>query len=310
MYSVKTIGIIVNSNSRKYVRARRDPVRHFRMIGDPFVDVRLTRSVEELRQVLLDFREQGIPFVATSGGDGTIHYTITELMHLYRDEPLPPLLILKGGTMNNISKSIGLKGGDSAILRRAVDRVRRGDELLSSRRDTMKIDESFCFLFGNGLTADFLNEYYRRGKSYTRLIHFVGEAIVSSVRKSPHPLFRGFRGRVFADDQLLDGDTFLGILAGTVENIGLSFTPLPRANELDRSFHLIATGMRPGELARNLMKLRRGIPIESPRHFDGVVRKLRLECDDPFLYTMDGDLFESDGVLTVEAGRSVQLVSV
>ncbi len=307
---MKTIGIIVNCNSRKYLRSRRDPLRSFREIGDPFVDVRLTRSVEEVRQVLLDFREQGIPFVATSGGDGTIHYTLTELMHLYRDEPLPPLLILKGGTMNNISKSIGLKGDDAAILRRAVDRLRKGDELRSCRRDTMKIDESSCFLFGNGLTADFLSEYYRRGKSYTRLIHFVGEAIVSSVRKNPHSLFRGFRGRVFADGQPLGDASFLGILAGTVEHIGLGFAPLPRATELDGSFHLIATGMRPAELAGNLMKLRRGKPISNPRHFDGVVRKLRLECDDPFLYTMDGDLFESDGVLTVEAGRPVQLVSV
>lgn len=308
---MKTIGIIVNYNSRRNKRAGRNPVDLFTEVGGSYVDVRATRSIDELMSVVRIFKEDDIPIIATSGGDGTVHHAVTQMIRIYKKSPLPPLLVLKGGTMNNISKSINLRGSDVSILKRAIDALKRDRELITCRRDTMKVGDSYCFLFGNGLTADFLNEYYARGKSYTNLVQFIAQAIAESVRGSGSPsLFKGFRGRVYADNELLHSDQFLAILAGTVEKIGMGFSPLSRANEQESTFQVIVNGMKPFELARNLLKLKSGIPIEGPHNFDGVVRGLRIETGEKFLYTMDGDLFESDGALSVEVGPAVQLVYV
>lgn len=308
---MKKIGIIVNYNSRRNRRAGRNPVNLFTEVGGLHVVVRATRSIDELMSVVRAFKEDDIPIIAASGGDGTIHRVVTQIIRIYKNDPFPPLLILKGGTMNNISKSINLRGSDVSILERAIDALKRDRELITYRRDTMRVGDSYCFLFGNGLTADFLSEYYARGKSYTNLVKFIARAIAGSMRGNGIPsLFKGFQGRVYADGELLHADRFLAILAGTVEQIGMGFTPLPRANEQEKSFHVIVNGMKPFELARNLLKLRRGIPIEDPHNFDGLVRVLRIEIGEKFLYTMDGDLYESDGTLSIEVGPAVQLVYV
>jgi diacylglycerol kinase family enzyme len=309
--AMKTIGIIVNYRSRRNRRARRNPVDLFNEIGGSYVDVRATQSIDEIGDVVKIFMEDNVPIIAASGGDGTIHHTVTQIIRIYEKSPLPQLLILKGGTMNNISRSISLRGSDVSILRRAIETLQRGREMTTYRRGTMKVGDSYCFLFGNGLTADFLTEYYARGKSYTSLVRFIVQTIARSMRGSESTsLFKGFRGRIYVDNELLDSDHFLGILAGTVEHIGMGFSPLPRANEQESTFQVIVNGMKPFDLARSLLKLKRGIPIDDPHNFDGVVQKLRIEIGEKFLYTMDGDLFESDGVINVEVGPSVQLVYV
>ncbi len=308
---MKTIGIIVNYKSRRNRRSRRDPVDLFNEIGGSYVDVRATQSINEISDVVKIFMEDNIPIIAASGGDGTVHHVVTQIIRIYKKNPLPQLLILKGGTMNNISRSINLRGSDVSILRRAVDALQRGREMITYRRDTMKVGDSYCFLFGNGMTVDFLNEYYARGKSYTSLVRFIVQTIAKSVRGSESSsLFRGFRGRIYVDSKLLDSDHFLGVLAGTVEHIGMGFSPLPHANEQENTFQVIVNGMKPFELARSLLKLKHGIPIDDPNNFDGVVQRMRIEIGEKFLYTMDGDLFEADGVIDVEPGPSVQLVYV
>ena len=307
---MKKIGIIVNYNSRRNRRAGRNPVDVFTAVGGLYADVRATRSIDELMGVVRAFRNDNIPIIAASGGDGTVHHVVTQIIRIYKNDPLPPLLILRGGTMNNIAKSINLRGSDVAILKRAIDALKRDRELITCRRDTMRVNDSYCFLFGNGLTADFLSEYYARGKSYTNLVQFIARAIAESMRGSRSSLFRGFQGKVYADDELLQSDHFLAILAGTVEQIGMGFTPLPRANEQEETFHVIANGMKPFQLAQNLLRFRRGIPIENPHNFDRLARVLRIEIGERFLYTMDGDLYESDGALSIDVGPAVQLAYV
>jgi diacylglycerol kinase family enzyme len=309
--AMKTIGIIVNYKSRRNRMSRRNPVDLFNEIGGSYVDVRATQSINEISGVVKIFMEDNIPIIAASGGDGTVHHVVTQIIRIYKKNPLPQLLILKGGTMNNISRSINLRGSDVSILRRAIDALQRGREMTTYRRDTMKVGDSYCFLFGNGMTADFLNEYYARGKSYTSLVRFIVQAIAKSMRGSESSsLFKGFRGRIYVDGELLDSDHFLYILAGTVEHIGMGFSPLPRANERENTFQVIVNGMKPFELARSLLKLRHGISIDNPYNFDRVVQRMRIEIGEKFLYTMDGDLFEADGVIDVEVGPSVQLVYV
>lgn len=306
---MKKIGIIVNLNSRKYKIQKNNPYGVFEKIGGDKVIVKYTRSIEEIVDVAKEFKKESVDYIAPSGGDGTLHHIITQFSKVYKKN-IPPLLILKGGTMNNVATSIQLKGDAYAILKRAVDTFKRGGNLSIVTRDTMDINGNHCFLFGNGLTADFLDKYYRIGKNYTKLTALIVNSIYAAFRNQNTKLFRGFDGTVWCDSVKLPQEHFLGILAGTVETIGMGFYPLFRANEKDGAFHVIVCSMKPAELAKNVIKLKNGRYIKHDNYFEKAISKLEIHAQEPFAYTMDGDLYHSNGTLTVSAGIPVQLVVV
>jgi hypothetical protein len=75
-------------------------------------------------------------------------------------------------------------------------------------------------------------------------------------------------------------------------------------------FHVIATGVKPIVLARHIFTLARGGTFEHPLHYDSHVRNLRIASNEPFEYTMDGDIYFADRELYVETGPAGTLGSV
>jgi diacylglycerol kinase (ATP) len=308
---MEKIGIIVNFNSRRNKNARRDPVELFKKKGGDTVIVKPTFSLDDIYNVAEEFKKEGVSYFATSGGDGTIHHVLSRFIHVYGETNVPPLLILKGGTMNNISKTIQIEGNGSDILKRAVKKLRNGEQLQLYRRDTIKINDLYCFLFGNGITADFLKELYDNGKSYTKIFHLIYQCVTEALGlRKQSCLLKGVDGVVTIDGNILPYTHFLGILAGTVEDVGMGFSPLSGANSIDGYFHIIANGMNPSAAVLQIHRLKRGLPMKHTMNYDGLARELRLEMYQPFTYTMDGDLYQSDGILEVSAGPQVRLARV
>ena len=54
--------------------------------------------------------------IAVHGGDGTLHRTITALGRAFGDDPIPPIAILCGGTMNVVATSLGIRERPTAFL--------------------------------------------------------------------------------------------------------------------------------------------------------------------------------------------------
>src|SRR5205085_1186576 len=71
--------------------------------------IRQARSIEELHRIAHDFRALEIDVLAISGGDGTSGVTVTGFLEVYRDQPLPAIALLRGGTMNTIANSVGVR---------------------------------------------------------------------------------------------------------------------------------------------------------------------------------------------------------
>lgn len=308
-YCMKKIGVIVNLNSRKYKLAKKHPEGVFEKIGQDSVIVKYTKSIEEIVDVAREFKKTGIDYIAPSGGDGTLHHVITQFAKVYNNN-LPPILILKGGTMNNVANSINLKGDAESILQRAVIAINNGKYINVVNRKTMVIDNNHCFLFGNGLVADFLETYYSIGKSYTKLVGLIFSSIYEALANQHSHLFKGFEGNIKCDAESMPYSRVLGILAGTVETIGMGFYPLYRANEYKDKFHTIVCAMKPGKLAKNVLKLKNGTPINHKDYIEKVVSTIEIHSTKPFMYTMDGDLYRCDGSLTVSVGIRVPFIIV
>src|SRR5262249_37091451 len=152
--------------------------------------------------------------------DGTLHKTITALGRAFGDEPLPPVAILCGGTMNVVATSLRIRERPSVFLRAIVDADRAGRPLETIRRRCMRIGDELGFLFGSGLAANFLTEYYGPGEGYgpARAAWLLLRGFFSALWNGPfiRKLFRRFEGSVRVDGQLLERTSFVGLMAGTV----------------------------------------------------------------------------------------------
>ncbi|MCX8123561.1 MAG: diacylglycerol kinase family protein [Spirochaetes bacterium] len=306
---MKKIGVIVNLNSRKYKLSNKHPEGIFENIGGDSIVVKYTKSIDELYDVAVDFKKMGIDYVAPSGGDGTLHHVVTQFAKIYGAN-LPPFIILKGGTMNNVANSINLKGDAESILQRAVVAINNEKDIKIVQRKTMKIEDNHCFLFGNGLVSDFLDTYYSIGKSYTKLIGLICSSIYEAFTNQNSNLFKGFDGNITCDSEVLPYTNVLGVLGGTIETIGMGFYPLYRANESKDAFHIIVCAMKPRDLAKNVIKLKNGTPIKHKDYIEKIVKTIDIQSKKPFMYTMDGDLYNSEGALKVSTGIPIQFVVV
>lgn len=306
-----TIGIIINPNAKKNRKMKTNIADLFRAIGGNLVEVRTTQSLDDIFTVAHEFKQKNIAYLGVCGGDGTLHHVLSRFILTYRKADIPPIIILKGGTMDTISRSINLKGKGPEILKRLVENIRNGNSITTYYRNTMKIGDKYGFLFGLGITANFLVEYYRGGNTGPwKAVKVTIGGIIRGIFNAHTGLFRRLPATVIIDGKELPFRDFLGILSATVENIGIGFKALYRAYERDFMFHVLATGMKPIEVVFHIWNLKTGKKIHHPLHFDDIASKITVRGPRTFQYMIDGDLYEATDELTVEAGPRVRIVHV
>jgi len=306
------IGIIINPYSKRIKKMKTDPVEFYKKIGGDSVDIRLTQNPDDIIKAAKDFKKQAISYLAISGGDGSIHLVLSKLISVYKNSKLPDVLILRDGSMNLIARSYNLKGKGEELLRKLITAIRNKNKIEIVDRNTMKVNDMYCFLFGLGLTTNFIYEFNKGGnknrlKAITVIIKAIREVFSKSKDKR---IFTRMTFKVFVDGKELWFRDILAIFAATLANLMVGFTLTPRAYEKKNAFHLIATGMKPGEVFLNFNKIRRGIPIKHPEHYDNIASDLKIICQGTFLYQMDGDIYEAKDSLDVKAGPQIGFIKI
>ncbi len=303
------IGIIINPNSKR-IRKVKALVDFYKKIGRNSAIVRVTQNLDEITKAAIDFKKEGITCLAISGGDGSIHNVLSRFIPLYKQD-IPKVLILKDGSMNLISKSFGLKGKGRDILKRLIAAIDSSEEPAVIYRNTIKVNNMYCFIFGAGLTANFINEFNKNQiKSRTAAAKLLVRLMIGAASKKGSGIFGMQPFRVIADGKELNLREYFAVFAATVHNLAISFNPTPRAYEREDTFHLIATGLRPWEVLIRLNKIRRGQPIKHARHFDNIASKVKITYPGEFLYQMDGDVYKANNELLIEAGPRIGFLDI
>ncbi|HSY20843.1 MAG TPA: diacylglycerol kinase family protein [Polyangiaceae bacterium] len=325
------IGVILNPKSRRNLRDPGARERLARCVGDRGV-VREARSFDELSRIASEYRKRGIDILAISGGDGTNTVTLTGFLAEYGDEPLPTLALLRGGTMNTVASSIGVRrGSPEDLLARVVAHYegRANPPLAAIERTLLRVAPvgvdgadhgsgrvTFGFLFGTGVVQGFLAEYYTGEPStigaVRTLARGIGSALVGGdmIRRMAKP-FHGSAtleaepsGRLTVEWPERD---YLAVAAGTVAHIGLQFAPFHRFDESanHRTFHALGIYATAAQFVGELPRVWRGVPMREGRAFDAVTARMILRAGQrtgedlaPLRYTVDGDLHEAPAPLT------------
>jgi len=306
---MKTIGVIINPNAKKF-RTGKSSIKAYTDLNSEFVVIKKPQNIDELRDAARMFKLNNPDYICIGGGDGTIHFVLSELINIYKPDSIPPVLILKEGTMDNIARSIHLKGGGLGLLNKIIRNLKEERVIKTEFRSTIMIENKYCFLFGTGLVTNFLNKAYTgREKGLYRNIQvaFMGFLEGLSNKKNGEILTLTEQA-IYIDGKKVLINPVAGILAGTVEHIGMGFSPLIDAVQPDGKFQVIIFGLNPRGILKNLFKIKTGKKINSPKYLNKLGTSLTIKQKGKFEYTMDGDIYCAENELTISTGPNVELV--
>jgi diacylglycerol kinase (ATP) len=321
-----SIGVVLNPRSRKNQRNPRAALRLARALGDHGI-VREVHSLDDLHRTAEDFKRLDIDVLGISGGDGTNHVTITGFLNVYAPSPIPQLAFLRGGTMNTVANSVGVRrGAPEGLLGKLIRSYaeRASLPLANVERHVMRIGPAgrgngdlatYGFLFGTGVVYGYLAEYYKNGDpsplvAAKTLARGIGSSFVGgeTIRRMAAP----FRGSVsFDDGTRWESRDYLSVAAGTIDQIGLNFRPFYRYAERRNAFHILGITASAFQFVLDLPRIQRAEPMRPGRTREAVTDRAIVRGQDGIMrYTIDGDLHETKGELEVCIGPRVKIVVV
>jgi diacylglycerol kinase family enzyme len=305
------IAVFVNPSARAN---RRDPrlAAKFQAILGGDGQVLAPRSLDELDQAAAGLRASSPSLIAIHGGDGTLHKTLSALINGWAGAPLPPVAILCGGTMNVVASSLGLRERPEVMLTQLVEAQRAGRPLVTLRKRCVQVGDRYGFIFGNGLLANFLTEYYGpNGYGPMRAIWILLRCFASAVvvGQFSRRLFRRFEGRVLVDGQPLSWPRFVSVGAATVREVGLGFKLYNRADDDPDRFGVLAIHAGPLALLPDMPAVHAGRGIPPERAYATTATTLDVSSEAPQMtYTIDGDLYHTSAPIHVAVGPAIEFI--
>jgi len=276
--------------------------------------VTVTSSLDELAHAIERYRSEQVEYLGIHGGDGTIHHTLTALIRGYADQPLPRIIVLRGGTMNTLAHGLGIKGATGearALLAYLVACLEAGTAPQLTRRFVVKVGDRYGLIFGNGIMYSFAKEYYGRGTpnpwSAAQLLARVVASAVTGGAFSRR-LLQPFTARISADGATWPVTEFLTIAVASVPEAGYGFAMLPHATDgLDG---LAVTGIHttPRKLVAEMPKMYFRRPLRPDRCTLATTRSFTIDADTEVGYTIDGDCYLDQARIEISAGPQVEIV--
>lgn len=307
------IGIIYNplAGSNKHNSSERSS-QLGKILGNHGV-LRETRSLEELNKVAREFYEEKLEILAICGGDGTTQRVLTAFEKIYREEGFPLVALLKGGTMNLLEHSLGMKGDPVQRLQNLIKIAEKGKYPTISHT-LLRVNSQCGWIFGNGMPANFLEEYYRSGTpSFQQAISTFSTAFWSTItghKNYIEQLFTPVHAEVQVGDVKLPDTCFTALMAATEKECGFGFKPFYQARKEQGKFHFLALNLQPKELLQNLHKFRAGQKVVDDTNCNAVTNHVMIETAVPYHYTIDGEMLNTTKKIEISAGPVVKLIAM
>jgi diacylglycerol kinase (ATP) len=291
------IGIITNPHSKLN---KRNPGRAALLgyILGSQGRLEVTNTLEDLGRVAKEFKDRGVEILAINGGDGTISRTLTAFIKEYGPTPLPKISLLRGGTINMLASNLGIVGTPEQVLYRLVESYAEGAEFASRKIKTIAVEGHYGFLFGNGVAAAFLKEYYQHKSGPLGAFLWSLRVWLSSLFGGPlfSRVMRDLDVTLLADSGPAIRHSTVSVLSSTVEKMPLGYPLFTHMKNYQQGMEICsftfnakdAIWQFPIIMLRNQNK-----PINGKMSL--VCHELTLEADQPFDYTLDGELFVSHG---------------
>jgi diacylglycerol kinase family enzyme len=275
--------------------------------------VHQTRSLDELEDVASGIASRKSDAVVLAGGDGSYMAGLSALARTFRGT-LPTVALAPGGSVCTVARNLGMCGDPRAWAERVVLAACSGGARVLEHGTVRIADDAggdrVGFIFGAGLVARFFEEYYagaRFGLAPAAAIaaRVFGGSLIGS------PLARRVLAPVACtvevDERTHPARGWSLVLASVVRDVGLHVRATYRARGQRDRFHVVASGLSPRDLAREVPRVIAGRPMRGKPRVDVLARSLRVGFDAPGAYVMDGDVVHAREV-RVNVGPAIRVI--
>ena len=303
------IGVILNPHSKRY---KKNPSM-MKQIGfivgekgafEPTVDL------QDVHRVAEQFKEKNIDILALTGGDGTNHRTLTTFINVYGDQPLPKIALLKGGTLNTVAHSCGIRGTPEKILSNLLYKYHQDEPFRMTGIGLMKVNGDYGFIWGCGVIYRFMEAYYNRGAPSPWSAGWtLTRSIVSALRNGPFAsrMFRRFDASVAVNGKKWAFRNYSAIYAGSVAELGLNFRVFHYARTPGK-FHTIGFSLPPRHVLPYVPFMFLGKESGSPDLLEESADEMHVEVAEPISYTIDGDMYPPASRFHITPGPRLQVI--
>jgi diacylglycerol kinase family enzyme len=304
------IGVITNPRAGKNVENSVRIERLKRILGRDGI-FHETQTREEISNAAREFRRLGIDILVIDGGDGTLHHTLSAFIPIYHDTDLPPIVLLRGGTMNTVARSLGIKGLSEAILGGILSTVKKGGSFEVVRTNILKVNDRYGFIFGVGFPVSLLKAYYRgAGRGKWKTIRVLLKILYSTLKKKDveSNFFHVFKAEIRLDEEKLPAGKFTAILGATVKDVGLGFKPTRRAGEREGVFQILCCDMGPERTGLTVFKALLGMELMDSRLLDRLATRCTITVEKPVDMQIDGEIFKDQKEICLHVGPAIRFI--
>ncbi len=314
------VAVLVNPRARGN---RRDPVDLATvraLVGE--CQVFVTDDPTDLPAVTDQMLAEMPDLLVVSGGDGTLHLLLTELLHREPAERVPTFLLLRGGTMNMAANNLSTGRSPLMELRVLGEFLRAGrpkDSWPVRTVSPLRIESDhlgrplFGLVFANGTAFRILNEYYVGTPSVTRAFNVTASIIAGAFvnRDLERKYFSRLNATVTVDGEVVGRKDLRIAVASAIPKLLLWFTIFEHHPPLARGqFYFLANFLPTREIARHFWGLCRG-QWEGAGHVNHPVRMVEMTGAGGF--TVDGEVYdrpEGEGRCVITAGPQVRFLDL
>ncbi len=310
------IGIITNPHSKLN---KRNPERSklLSFIAGTRGKLEITNNLEELRLVARNFRDKEIETIAINGGDGTISRTITAIIQEYQDTPIPPIAVLRGGTMNMLADNLGIKGSPETNLYKLVQMHSLKPHLDLQELSTLCVDGHYGFLFANGSAVSFLEEFYKNKTNALGSIKLCTQVVLSffAMRHLYHRVIKDGLFKLTGPDLGTDVTLYSPVIfCSTVEKIPLHIRAFRKLSEQTKPCFQCMSVLTPSH--RVPFDLHKFILLPSKdrrERMDFLTEEITIESLQKTSagYTLDGELYyPKANSVKISLGPKLQFIRI
>lgn len=282
-----------------------------------------TQDLEHLDRTVDEMVRDQPKMIIVIGGDGTIQKTMSSIIKKYvaAGHDIPMVMIMGAGTVNAVRGALELLGPDPEKGRDKVfEKIRRGNKLDEIHRHILKINGEYGFISGVGLPVRFLERYYQHAppRGFKRALQTSLWVLWNEFLRYLPPWRRRSLAHRFeaayelwSDDALVASghNRFSGIIASSVEQIGLGCKLTHRALEKPEHFHVVLSRMGLLRTLFNVPNMFLGAPLIGPADSE-LVTKVVLRFERPTPFMIDGEMYgeETGDTLVIERGPLLDIV--
>jgi diacylglycerol kinase family enzyme len=304
------IGVVLNPFSKSYKKNPQKLDQMAFIIGDK-ASCKPTSDLADLARAAEEFKSRDIDILAISGGDGTIHCTLTTFLRIYGEKPLPKISLLKGGTLNTIAGSLGVKGSTQNLMSDLLVKYHEDIPFETRKLRLMKINDDYGCIFGLGVIYNFMEAYYAHPKVNAWVAaKTLFMAIGSAAMRGPlsRKMFERFDAEVTVDGKRWEPANYAALFAGSIRQLGLNFNVFYHMLTQNDTFHVYGISTDAGGILPYVWRMRSGQPTGSSSIIDSQATSMEIILQKPLRYTIDGDMLAAKDKFIIVAGPELTVV--